>query len=140
MVFVITDEGKIMVDKKRAEVFGRESPDHFRWVLPKATRKGPYISVGHLMYAADKVLDDTFGLTVAANRYNFAGSYEERAPDNCDTVTYMFEVRLSDAGPTNTDPTGPSNQLLQSGHMIKETSNDCYPYQSPIRIVTVASI
>ena len=69
-------------------------------MLPKAVRKGPYRSVDHLLDAADKALESTFGMTVSTSRYNFAGSYEERAPDNYVTVTYMFEVRLSDAGPT----------------------------------------
>ena len=58
-------------------------------------------------------------MTVAPSRYNFAGSYEERAPDNYVTATYMFEVLLSDVGPTNMNPIGKSDKELQFGHMTE---------------------
>jgi hypothetical protein len=138
VVFVIADEGKIMVDRKRVEVFGQLSRTHFSWVLPTATRNGPYRSVDHLYQAADKALESTFGFHVARDRYYFAGSCEHRAPDGYVLVTYMFEVLVSDVGPANIDPTGPSNQKLQSSHMLKEASSDGYPFSSP-RTVTVVS-
>ena len=105
VVFVITNEGKIMVDKKRVEVFGQLSRTHFSWVLPTATRNGPYRSVDNLYQAADKALESTFGFQVARDRFNFAGYYEHRAPHGYVLVTYMFEVLVTDVGPANIDPT-----------------------------------